>query len=96
MDNEKDLTKWSDPKQAQKQAYKYLGSNSKLYYSTRKNKKYMIQNPEGNWVHFGFFGAEDFTKHKDEKRRKLFRLRNAKWAEADKWTPAWLSYHLLW
>lgn len=96
MDNEKDFKKWSDPKEAQKQAHKFLGKDAKLYYSTRKNKKYMIQDPSGKWVHFGFFGAEDFTKHKDETRRKLFRIRNAKWKNADKWTPAWLSYHILW
>lgn len=96
MDKEDELLKFSDPKEAQKQAHKYLGKNAKLYYSTRKNKKYQIQDPEGNWVHFGFFGAEDFTKHKDEERRRRFRNRNAKWKHAERWSPAWLSYHILW
>ena len=47
------ITKYSNPKQAQKQAYKYLGKkNGKLYRSTRKEKKYMVKDPKtNNWVH---------------------------------------------
>ena len=92
----KDISKWSDPKEAQKQAKKYLGDDVKLFISTRKDKKYMVQDPNGKWVHFGLFGAEDFTKHKNIQKRDFFRRRNAKWANADKWTPAFLSYYLLW
>jgi len=29
-------------------------------------------------IHFGQIGYEDYTKHKDEERRKLFKLRNKK------------------
>ena len=96
MINEKDLSKFSDPKQAQKQVHRFLGKDVKLYYSTRQNKKYMVQDPDGKWVHFGLFGAEDFTKHKDEERQRRFRLRNARWKNAPKWSPASLSYWILW
>ena len=47
-------------------------------------------------IHFGDNRYEDFTYHHDENRRKLFRMRNAKWANAQRDTSSWLSYHLLW
>lgn len=87
---------YSNPLIVQKLANKYLGKNIDVYLSTRKNKKYMIQNPEGKWIHFGAYPFEDFTKHKDKKRRDNFRKRNAKWSNSPKWTPAWLSWNLLW
>jgi hypothetical protein len=68
----------------------------KVYISTRKNKKYMVKNPDGKMIHFGGKGYADFTGHQDEKRRENFKKRNKKWATAEKWTPAWLSYHILW
>ena len=65
--------------------------------SSRKDKKYMVLDPNTNkMVHFGQMGYEDYTIHKDEKRRELFKKRNHKWATAEKYSPAWLSYYLLW
>lgn len=90
------VSKYSNPQIVQKLANKYLGDNIKVYFSTRKNKKYMVQNPDGKWIHFGQKGYEDYTKHQDDTRRNNFRKRNAKWETASKWTPAWLSWHLLW
>lgn len=89
-----DITAYSDPARVQYLAHKLLGK--KVEISTHKNKKYMIQDPHGNYVHFGQLPYEDFTKHKDTKRRDAFRKRNAKWKDAYKYSPAWLSYHLLW
>ena len=43
-----------------------------------------------------FFLDQDYTKHGDEKRRDNFRKRNMKWAYARKYSPAWLSFYLLW
>lgn len=63
--------------------------------SSRKNKKYMVQTPT-KWVHFGDMRYEDFTKHHDEDRRMRFLKRNWKWASYDKYTPAYLSFMLLW
>lgn len=91
-----ELLKYSNPKIAQANAYKYLGKDALLYRSSRKDKKYMVINPEGKKVHFGQMFYEDFTKHGDLKRRDLFRLRNSRWKTADKWTPAYLSYYILW
>lgn len=73
-----------------------LGPHTKLKVSTHKNKKYMVESPEGKWIHFGDINSEDWTYHQSEVRRKNFQTRNAKWKDADKWTPAWMSYHLLW
>jgi hypothetical protein len=56
----------------------------------------MVQNPDNKWIHFGQIPFDDYTKHGDDDRRKRFRDRNSKWANAKKYSPAWLSYHLLW
>ena len=87
------LSEWSNIKAVQKLADKY--DVGKVIPSTNKGKKYKVQSPSGKFIHFGAYGMEDFTKHRDEDRRKKFLQRNKKWASADKWTPAWLSYHLL-
>ena len=56
----------------------------------------MVFNEEGKKVHFGSIIHEDYTKHKDKQRRDNFRNRNRRWKDADKYTPAHLSYYLLW
>lgn len=88
------LSDYSDINEVQRLATKY--KIGKVMPSTRKDKKYMVQAPLGSMVHFGQMGYEDYTKSKDKERRRQFRLRNAKWAEAPRFTPAWLSYYLLW
>lgn len=87
---------FSNPSKVQKLANKYLGKDVDIYLSTRKNKKYMVLSPENKWIHFGAFPYEDFTKHNDKKRRESFRKRNAKFENAPKWSPSYLSWHLLW
>lgn len=65
--------------------------------STRKGKKYMVRNPEtGKLVHFGDLFMEDYTKHLDKERRERFRTRNARFKGRDRYSPAYLSYWLLW
>ena len=89
------INKYSNPSIVMKKA-KELHLNP-IQLSTRKDKKYMVLNPNTNkMVHFGQMGYEDYTKHHDEKRRELFRKRNHKWKDAEKYSPAWLSYYLLW
>lgn len=83
-------------KSVEKALHKYYGKNVKLYESTRKDKKFMVINPEGKKVHFGQKGYEDFHIHKDLIRRDRFRTRNARWSNAAKWTPAHLAYYVLW
>ena len=90
------LCEVSNPKLVLKQLKKYYGDDVDLYLSSSKNKKYMVFNEDGKKVHFGSLLYEDYTKHKDKKRRDSFRNRNRKWKDADKYTPAHLSYYLLW
>ena len=95
--SDKDIFDYSNPATVVKNAQALLGNDIEVFYSTRKNKKYMILNPENNkYIHFGEFGYEDYTKHKDKNRRLLFQKRNHKWKSAKKYSPAYLSYYLLW
>lgn len=50
-------------------------------------------------VHFGQFGASDFTKHKNEKRKQLYIQRhedNEKWGKEGITTSGFWAKHLLW
>ena len=71
---------------------------NQVYESTRKNKKYMIHDGH-HFIHFGQMGYEDYTKHKDDDRRKRYLARATKikgdWKE-DKYSPNNLSIHILW
>lgn len=70
-----------------------------IWPSDRKGKKWMARVDEtGQKVYFGQAGAEDFTTHKDEAKRKrwLARHKVEPWKPALNLTPAWLSRHLLW
>lgn len=92
-----ELYLYSNPKEAQKRAYNYLGQDAILYKSTNPKKKYMILNPNNNkWVHFGQMGFEDATKHKDMIRIIKFRNRNKKWYNSEPYTASYLSAYILW
>lgn len=91
----KDICKYSSPQKAIKNLQKYYGTDA-LYISSRSDKKYMVQDPRGRWIHFGQMGYQDFTKHKDKGRRKLFQQRNHNWQYAHPFTPAHLSWYILW
>jgi len=92
----KSITRYSNPRIVKQKLRHYYGDNIKLYLSTRVDKKYMIQNPKGKWIHFGQYGYEDYTKHLDKQRRDNFRMRNHKWKHFPKYTPGHLAYYLLW
>lgn len=89
----------SNPIIAQKNAYKYLGKDAKLYLSNRKDKKYMILDPDGKLVHFGNLNYEDFTKHASLRRRYLYISRathiRGDWKN-NKYSPNNLAIHILW
>lgn len=79
--------------------YKYLG-NTNIYISSRKDKKFMVLHPDTlKYIHFGSINYQDYTKHKDKKRkdRYLKRARNIKgeWKN-DKYSPNNLSINILW
>ena len=64
------LREYSDPEFVMGKAHE-MGLNP-VHESSRKDKKYMIF--DGNkMVHFGQFGATDYTRHLDPKRRMNFR-----------------------
>lgn len=97
MSEKKNIELWSNPKIVFKKARETFGNDVKINISTKKDKKYMILDPETNkWIHFGQFGAEDFTKHNDNNRRSNFLNRNKRWAYSEPYTPSYMSYHLLW
>jgi len=72
------IWKYSNPIKSQTLAYKYFGPNAKIYRSSRKNKKYMIQDSKKRWVHFGQIPYEDFTKHRDTQRRHNYLTRSGR------------------
>ena len=45
--------------------------------STNKNKKMMVLTPKGKIIHFGQIGYEDFTQHRDKKRKENYCKRSA-------------------
>ena len=63
--------------------------------SSRKNKKYMVYDGY-KMVHFGDINYEDFTKHKDDKRRLNYKIRNRRFINRPVYSPSFLSYFLLW
>lgn len=100
MDKLKLLLQYSEPEEAQEQAFKKYGKDAVLFISTRKNKKYMIIDKNNNkWVHFGQMGFSDFTKTKNEAKRQNFMKRTGSikgnWRD-NKYSPNNLSRCLLW
>lgn len=95
-----DIWKVSNPIIAQNKAKKYLGNDTILYISDRKDKKYYVINPKNNKkVHFGSMLYEDYTKHKNDIRRLAYLQRSTKikgnWKN-DPYSPNNLSIHILW
>ena len=90
---------YTNPNKVFQNAKRIYGNDVNIKLSTRKDKKYMLFNPNTNkWLHFGSMNPpmEDYTKHQDKKRRQLFRIRNQKWAENDLYSSGFASYYLLW
>ena len=96
-----EIYKYSNPAQAQRMAYKYLGKkNGKIFRSTRKEKKYMIKDPKTRkLVHFGQMNYEDYTKHKNKTRRRDYLTRSTRikgdWKK-NKYSANNLAIHVLW
>jgi hypothetical protein len=94
-----DLKKYSNPSIAQKRANEYFGYPVPLYRSTRKAKKYQVQDKSGKWIHFGQLGFQDFTKHRDQKRRQRYLARATKirgdWKK-NPYSANNLAIHILW
>lgn len=96
----KKLKKYSDPRAAQKMAYRYLGKTAKLYPARNSAKKYSIFDPHHNkWINFGQLGYEDYTRHCDKKRRRNYLTRSKSirgdWKN-NKYSANNLSRKILW
>ncbi len=96
----KELLLYSNPTIAQKRANAYLGRTAKLYPASNKHKKYRVWDPNNEkWVNFGQLGYQDYTRHKNKKRRASYLARSRKirgdWLR-NKYSPNNLSIHILW
>ena len=89
-----EIKKYSNPNKVKKIA-EMMGLNP-VEISTRKDKKYMIYDNNGDVKHFGLMSYQDYTKHNDKDRLKSFMARNHRWYHAPKYSPAYLSAYLLW
>ena len=88
----------SNPTKVKANFRKYKGNDDvKLELSEKKDKKYKVI-IDNKTVHFGST-MEDYTKHKDESRRKSY-LARAKGIKGDwkgnKYSPNNLAINLLW
>jgi Family of unknown function (DUF5754) len=69
------------------------------YVSDKPNKKYYIVTTTKKKVYFGATGYEDYTTHKDLKRKEAYIKRHQKnedWNKSGIDTPGFWSYHYLW
>jgi len=95
----KQVNKMSNISKVLENTYKYLG-HKHLSVSTRKDKKFMVLNPETlKYSHFGSINYKDFTKHQDMDRRDNYLKRaigiKGDWKN-DKYSPNNLSINILW
>ncbi len=93
------LQKVSNPIIAERKAKQYLGSYVKLLPSKSKSTKNAIITPRGKIINFGSIDYEDFTKHKDKKRRDNYLKRSSgirsNWKN-NKYSANMLSRKILW
>ena len=94
------LRRYSNPEIAQAKAKKYLGKTAKLYPGRNSAKKYSVfDDIHQKWVNFGQIGYEDYTKHRDVKRRKNYLTRTKSmrgdW-KRNKFSANNLSREILW
>ena len=87
------LREYSDPDYVMAKAQE-LGYNP-IHESSRKDKKYMVFDGH-KMVHFGQFGAIDYTRSLDPRKRMHFRNRNWRWEYTPQYSASNLSFTLLW
>lgn len=94
-----EVLRYSNPTTVLRKARAHGYDPSCLFISPRAGKKYMLITPEGRRVHFGAILYQDFTKHKDTKRRQNYLTRSAgtrgNW-QSNRYSPNTLSRTLLW
>ncbi len=70
-----------------------------LFPSSRKDKRYMILGENNKVIHFGSSKHENFTIHKNEKRKQLYIQRHSSrenWGKSGIDTAGWWAVHMLW
>lgn len=88
-----ELNKISNPSIVFKR-FKKLELEGTIHISNRKDKKYYVL-LDNKKIHFGST-MEDYTYHKDKKRKDNFKSRNGAWKYKPEGTPSFYSYYLLW
>lgn len=90
----------SSLREKQKKALMFGASN--LQKSSRKNKKFVVSYG-GEEIHFGDSRYQDFTQHKDKKRRDSYlkrargiRNKEGRQTYRDKTSPNYWSVNILW
>ena len=99
-DKKVELYKVSLPDEVQVKLSKWLNQDVLLLVSPKKNKKYRVYDEKNEkFIDFGDIRFEDFTKHKDDKRRNRYlnRATNTKgdWKK-NKFSPNNLAINGLW
>jgi hypothetical protein len=91
------LKKVSNPEEVMRRGLESY--NKPIYMSSRKYKKYVIEDDNGKFKHFGDIRYEDATYHKNQDRIKKYWARMSKikgnWFN-DEYSPNMLSLRLLW
>ena len=66
--------------------------------SSKPGKKYDAIINGNKTISFGALGYEDYTIHKDEKRKQNYikRHSNEDWTRSNVESPAWMSRYILW
>ena len=67
--------------------------------SNNKNKKYKAEIDGKKTVHFGDNRYQDYTQHKDNKRKENYISRHAKnedWSKSNIASAGFMSRHILW
>lgn len=100
FDKYDELLQYSNPEIVHKKAKKIFGKNVIITVSSRRDKKYMIYDPnKDKYIHFGQMGYQDFTRHKDKDRRRNYLTRTSnmqgEWKD-NPYSPNNLSRNLLW
>lgn len=89
----------SNPDKVSKNALDYFGKNIPIYMSDKPNKKYMLRNPQGKYIHFGDINYADYTRTLDKEKQRKYLKRamgiKGNWF-SDPYSPNMLSIHLLW
>ena len=93
MLKEQEIYEFSNPEEVRYKAQQYY--LNPIHISSRKDKKYMVFDGR-KMQHFGQWSYIDYTKSHDEDKRNKFRKRNNRWKYRPIYSPAWLSYNLLW